>query len=140
MPSNPNLLRRALLANALFSATSGAWMVAFPARTASMLGVAPPWLYAGVGIALLTFALGVGLVRARLRPAEVRLVSALDIAWVLGTLPLAFSPLAFTTTGRGAIAAVASIVGAFALLQLRGLRDAMRDPTPPRCAGRPSEA
>lgn len=127
------LLRRALLANAAFSAVSGVAMLAFAESLAAELGV--PWggLLPGLGLGLLGFAvLLVRVARARrigLRTAGA--ISAADGLWVAGSGALVWTdPTGMTSLGRWLVLGVADVVLLFALAQAWGIRRARRHGAP----------
>lgn len=129
-PAPSDLLRRALRANAGFSTLSGLTLLLAAAPLGSALGIPEPALLRGIGITLLVFAAGLfrNAARSTIRRGEAALASGLDLAWVAGSgLLLAWPSFEPTRLGRGAIAAVATIVLACALLQLAGLRRLARE-------------
>lgn len=126
------LLRGALMANAAFSTTTGALMVLHGGAIAQMLGEWPGWLVTAIGGSLLCFAAVVAFVVLRLRPARALLVSALDLGWVLGTVPLVFVPEMLSPWGQTAVLVVAACVGTLAVAQLLGIRTMVRDDEPGR--------
>jgi hypothetical protein len=125
-------LRAALGANAVFSSLTGLAMLVAGSPLASWLGQVPGWLVNGVGAALLGFAVLVGLLIRRPRPARALGIVALDFGWVLATVPLAFVPSLLTEPGRLAVLAVAAVVTVLGVLQARGIRELVRDPIPGR--------
>lgn len=124
----PTLVRRTLFANAIFSALSGAALVAFGAVLAPLFGLESATFLLVIGGGLLPFAALVG-ASARSPGLERRRVlafAAADVAWVAGSaviLVVAWSALA--PQGRALIGGVALVVGAFAYLQLYGAREAI---------------
>lgn len=116
-------LRRALLANALFSGASGAVMLLTAEPLAALLGFDLPWILMVAGAGLLVFGAGLVLL-ARIRPppvAWVRAVVAADLAWIaltLGALVLWWQ--AWSAAGVAAVVAVDVVVLAFAIVQARG--------------------
>jgi hypothetical protein len=119
------LLRRALLANACFSAASGAAFCFAPSAGAGFAGGFAPSLIALTGGGLLLF--GAGVLRLALadRPGviEARVVIALDVGWVLASAGLWLAvPDSFTDAGRAGLALVAAIVLHFAAMQTAGVR------------------
>ena len=91
------------------------------------LGVSSPWVLRIVGLSLLPFALQIWtLARSTpIPPARVRQVIGMDVAWVLGSVVLlAIDAVPWTAAGVAALCAVAAVVGAFAVLQALGLRQA----------------
>lgn len=122
-PTHP--LRRALNANAAFSAASGLLLALGAVPVARFLGIAPyAWGVAAVGLGLLGFAAEVAR-QARRKPVDARRVGAIcaaDLAWVVASRALlAGWPELLSLAGRIAVAAVAIAVGAFAGAQAIGL-------------------
>ena len=121
------LLQRALRGNAIFSAATGTALLALADVLAPTLGVSSPWVLRVVGLSLLPFAVQVWCL-ARCTPtpsARVRQVIGMDVAWVLGSIVLlAVDAVPWTAAGVAALCAVAAVVGAFAVLQTIGLRQA----------------
>lgn len=117
-------LKAIMGANAASCLGFGALFVIAPAPVAAFLGSppAPTWVVAVLGAGLLLNALH--LVYAATRPAPSRSAvmyfSAGDFLWVAGTLVLILTGTWITTPGGIAAAiAVALVVAAFGLLQLR---------------------
>ncbi|NDJ59690.1 MAG: hypothetical protein GYB67_01115 [Chloroflexi bacterium] len=119
-------LRRVVTGNGIFCISSGLVVALGAAPVAEFLGVASAasvFLIVGIGL------IGYGAVVAwwaNRTPFDRRLAwlaTALDIAWVAGSLALIlFNPFSFTANGRVAILLLAVIVAGFAVLQLTGLR------------------
>jgi len=128
-----SLLRRALLANALFSATTGTLALLAPDRVATWLGLDAPAVIQSTGAQLLGFAAFVAFVarRRRPQPGSVMLISAADLLWVLGTAALlaGWSEL-LSVTGITLLVGIAALVDTFAILQLAGLARQYRHPDP----------
>lgn len=123
LPPTDGLLRASLRANASFSALSGLCFVLASAPLADFLDVAPPALVTGVGVNLLGFAAALLWLASRPSPAMglVRLVIALDLAWVAGTIAGVYAD-AFSRAGALASLGVAGVVAGLAGLQWIGLR------------------
>ncbi len=122
------LLRSALVANAGFSALSGAVLVVASVPLAEVLEV-PAWLLIVIGAGLIPFALGVLRTARTPEPSDVRAIIAADVGWVvvaIGVVILAGSAMA--TTAVVALCVVTVIVADFALLQYVGLRRASSTP------------
>lgn len=122
------LLRGALVANAGFSAISGAVLIVASVPLAEVLEV-PTWLLIVIGAGLIPFALVVLRTARRPEPSDVRAVIAADVGWVvvaIGVLIVAGSAMA--PTAVVALSVVTVIVADFALLQYVGLRGV--SPTP----------
>lgn len=115
------MLKQALAANAVFSATSG--LVLITARGALAAEIpAPPWLFAAVGVGLLVFAVQLAAMVAKPELAR-RLamqVVASDVGWVVATLAaLVVFHARISTLGVVLILAVNVVVAGFALVQFR---------------------
>lgn len=115
----------ALTANALFSATSGVFLLLAPAVAGRWLGVSADLVLRLIGVGLVGFAVFIGLVVHR-RPIDVaaaRLITAADIGWVAGSIALLLVRASwFTSSGVAIVAAVALAVAGFATAQALGLR------------------
>mgnify|MGYP005842119345 CR=1 FL=1 len=118
-------LQRPLWANAAFSSASGFLLVVMPGWWAARIGVGPPWLLAGLGVALMAFA---GLVLwAAARPvdrqAAVAGIIAADAGWVLATPVVMVAGAAqLTGFGQALLAGLAGVVALLGVLQWRGRR------------------
>ncbi len=122
-----SLLPRALRANAIFSAATGTALLALADVLGPTLGVSSPWVLRIVGLSLLPFAVQIWtLARSTpIPPARVRQVIGMDVAWVLASIVLlVVDAVPWTAAGVAALCAVAAVVGAFAVLQTIGLRQA----------------
>lgn len=123
--STPTLLNRAVRANSLFCAGSGAGLLLAARPLSGWLGLPWPALLGGLGAMLVVYGALLWRVSAEspLPAARARIIIALDIAWVVGSaaLLLADQP-GFTTAGKWAVAVVADIVALFALVQFIALR------------------
>jgi len=121
-----SFLRRALRANALFSLAAGAAFVVASGPIARFIGAdIPSTIVLIVGLGLLPF--GTMVYRFTARPAvlpkEARLVTIMDVSWVIGSfLLLVLGWSLFTVAGRWFIWLQAEAVATFALLQMIGLR------------------
>ena len=127
------LLRKALTANATFSAVSaiafilgaGALAPIMFSEAGPLLGLMPSEHLFSTGLGLAPFAALVGFAAFRAPQYEnlVKVIIAMDIGWVVGSvLLLAFAGSVFTTLGAAIIVDIALIVGLFAGLQTLGLR------------------
>lgn len=118
------VLSRSLLANALFSSSSGVVLLLAPMTVASMLGVTSAAPIRIVGAGLVAFGLIVGLlsVRRPVLPQAALAVTAADAGWVAASLVavLAWRNL-ITGAGASIVLGVAVVVALIGLLQLRGL-------------------
>lgn len=130
--SNARPLRLALVANGLFSLLSGASCVLVPSAIASIVFAQPTAVF-GVSAATLVFELGIGLLafaalvlwtsgQSLLHRGRVKLITALDVGWVLASAALLFAaPELWTSAGLTIIVIVATAVAAFAIEQTFGL-------------------
>ncbi|MGH6862189.1 MAG: hypothetical protein ACRECY_18210 [Phyllobacterium sp.] len=119
-------LKNSLMINAVLTGITGLGLAVFPDLSATYLVPgAPGWLIAGLGIALLLFAIEVGLIaqwRIRSRPL-IGFVFIADLLWVIGVPAILLSmPSAFSLLGVIASLAVTAIVACFALMEWRGLK------------------
>lgn len=123
MTITPSLfLRRALLADALASAGTGALMALGAGLLTGMLGL-PEMLLREAGIFLLPYAAFVGWLgtRARLPEAIVWLVIVGNVIWTAASIIL-FVWTAPTALGYAFVLGQAVVVGIFAELQYMGLK------------------
>lgn len=135
-PRDSALLFLTLAFNGAFSLASGVLMTLFSGSVSKLIGFPAPLWLAVVGAGLLAFG-GFVLWRAickRTKRFEVLVISLLDLAWVVGTVPLALiAPGLFNSAGVAVVMAVALVVLLLAALQLSALRRARRG-APPRPA------
>ncbi|HNP72631.1 MAG TPA: hypothetical protein PKK15_16030 [Kouleothrix sp.] len=119
------LLRRTLFADALFSTLGGAGMLLAAGPIAAWLGLGAGWPIALIGLDVLILGVWIGY-EARRTPiaaGRVRLMLALNIAWVVASvLLLLFDPFGLTTAGKWAVAGLADAAAVVALLEYLGLR------------------
>lgn len=123
---NSGLLTTSLQVNIGFSTTSGLLLILGAPWLDDLLGPAP-WVLAGVGAGLLTFAVMLLYGGRRAPLATARMAVAADLAWVAGTIALA--PLvgaSFTTIGKVVAVVVAFVVLILAIAEVTGLREALR--------------
>lgn len=119
------LLRRALVANALFSGLSGMILALGARAVASFLGLNNAIFITVAGALLLLYAAGLFYVATR--PAVNRMAAwlavILDLLWVGGSAVILLSGwLPLTTAGKWAVGIVAEMVFLFALFQYLGIR------------------
>ncbi len=119
---SPLILRSALAINFVLSAGCGLTSIVYASWLAITIGALPAWLFTAVGIGLLVFASGIGWTLRRLRIGQALLISALDLLWVIGTLPLVLVPGLLTSAGGAVVLALAVVVGTLGVLQLLGVR------------------
>ena len=123
-PDRPDLLRRALAADALASGALGALLAAAATPLAPLLGL-PGALLRPVGLFLVVFAAGLGWLctRRHRAPAMVWTVVIGNALWVLASLALAFdSPLRPTMLGVLVVVGQAAAVAVLTALEYAGLR------------------
>lgn len=128
-PRSSTVLRFALAINFAFSLTCGIVSAAFGSAIAGAIGALPVWPITGLGVGLMVFAAGIGWTLLRFRIGWALLVSALDLLWVLATLPLLLVPDLLTPLGAAVVLAIAAIVGGLGVLQLAGVRRMLRAET-----------
>jgi hypothetical protein len=116
-------LRRALLANASFSAISGLVLVSAQRSVVRLLGLPETINLISLGISLLVFA-AILVLFARKNPIKLLhawIAVILDATWVIGSYPLLFV-VPFSTSGKWVVGIVAEVVMVFALMQWLGIR------------------
>jgi len=123
-------LRTALVANAVFSALTGAALLVFGEPIAGWIGVGTPFVHRILGGALLVFAGFVAWTGTRRAVDTFRaaLISLADFSWVIGTVVLILMTLG--TLEAHAILALLAIAAAvlfFGLRQLQGIGELYRD-------------
>ncbi|MDH3248716.1 MAG: hypothetical protein OEQ47_07130 [Acidimicrobiia bacterium] len=121
-----NTLQEALVANAVFSGTTGIGAIALADVLAGSLGP-PAWSLRALGVGLVVFAAVVaGESRAPRARGTSRIIAA-DVAWVAtAVIIIMVSPGWLTGVGRAVLAAVTIAVAALAAGQWRGFQ--MRGP------------
>ncbi len=120
-------LRNILLLNALSSGATGLLLLMAARPIAALFDMQITLPFIGAGIFLLLFATFVLLVALKqpLNLAAVKIVTALDIIWVIASLILVVEIHAFISLpGRVIILAVAAWVALMALLQYKGRKNA----------------
>ncbi len=123
---NSGMARGFLGANAVFSLACGLGLAVFaPAFAAAAFVDAAAWTTAlrWLGIGLVVFAADLWLMRGDrfIGKVPVRLVAAADVLWIAGSAAgLVWFADRLTAVGQGAVVAIASIVGVFAVGQLLG--------------------
>jgi hypothetical protein len=119
-------LKKALLADAAISGAAAVAMMAGSAFLPPLLGL-PAELLLWAGVAMIPFVAGLALVIRQNQVAAGVIVAiiAINIAWVLASLVVAFGPaFAPTLLGKVFVVAQAATVALFAELQIIGLRRA----------------
>ncbi len=130
--SSDRLLRRTLWGNAVFSIVSGAALAMFAGPFARAAAHAPIAVM-GLDLAIVFELLGVGVIafgalcawvasRAPLPGAWARVIFAVDLAWVAGSVLVLALPASWTTAGIAGIVVLAVIVADLAILEYLGLR------------------
>ena len=117
-------LRRALLADAIFSGLSALLLTSTAGELAPLLDL-PAALLRETGLFLIGYAALVGWLAARLSMPKllVAIVIAGNLAWTLASIGLLFSgAVTPNLAGEAAVAMQAIVVGALAELQYIGLR------------------
>ncbi|MDF3072662.1 MAG: hypothetical protein K0S54_329 [Alphaproteobacteria bacterium] len=122
MVNNGNLLRQALLLDAMASGLMGIVMAAAPGFVAQLLNL-PMGFVLYIGIFLIGFAAALLVLRRYPLPALVWLVIVGNAGWVLASIAILFTGLiAPNTLGIVVIAAQALAVAVFAELEFMGQR------------------
>lgn len=124
MPTT-TLLRRALQGNSLFSAMSGLTLLIGANAVSVFTGIESAAILTGLGVVLLLFAADLFWMtrETAVNPTFARLIIALDILWVVGSVLILFTNwVPLTNAGWWSVAIVADIVAVFAILQYIGLR------------------
>lgn len=118
-------LKNVLLINALSSAATGIGLVVFAPIVADLFGISAYKVLWGVGVFLFSFAAMVFIESRKYHHnlKMVRLIIALDITWVLGSVAIVLLQM-FQLSGIGyfAVSAVAIWVAAMAYLQISGVK------------------
>ncbi len=118
-------LKNVLLVNALTSGATGLGLIAFATPIAILFGISEPTPVIEVGIFLVVFAILVFREGRRTiyNLSMVKLIIALDIAWVLvSTLIVLLQLFNLTPLAYFAISAVALWVAGMAFLQINGMK------------------
>ncbi|MFE3451098.1 hypothetical protein ACFXJ8_19465 [Nonomuraea sp. NPDC059194] len=121
-------LRLALAADAVITGGNGLIYLTAASPVGDLLGP-DAGLLRGIGVFLLVYGAAVGLLASRpnINRAATQVVIGLNIAWTLGSVAAVVTGLVeFTTIGAIWAIAQALVVGAFAELQIMGLRKAAR--------------
>jgi hypothetical protein len=123
--SSPNLLRYALIADAVASGAMGLLMIAAAGPLSGLLGL-PQQLLTIAGVVLVPWTAMVAYLatRAEPNPGSVWAVILINLAWVVGSAFVLFGGVVSPTLlGYTFIAAQAIVVFAFADFQFFGLRN-----------------
>src|SRR5262245_38887636 len=119
-------LKKVLVADAAISGVAAVAMMAGSAFLPPLLGL-PAELLLWAGVALIPFVAGLALVirQSRIAAGVIVAIIAVNIAWVLASLLVAFGPASATTrSGKVFVVAQAAAVAPFPELQIIGLRRA----------------
>ena len=118
-----DLLRRALLANCVFSGLSGIILLFGSNRLSGLFGLHMPTILIGAGVLLLVYAAALFLNARRVTVCqiEVSLAVLLNIAWVVGSVGLLFVG-SLSTVGNWTVTIAANIVLLLAVLQFYAIR------------------
>ncbi|MBO9731278.1 MAG: hypothetical protein J7623_21750 [Chitinophaga sp.] len=117
-------LKTVLLVNALSSAAAGLLFLVLAAPFASLFGITNVLLFEATGVFLLLFAGFVmyAATRSPITAGMTKLVTLLDISWVLASMVVVIEfGHVITMVGSLIILAIAAWVALMALLQYRGL-------------------
>ncbi len=117
-------LKKVLIADAAVSGAAAVAMMAGSTFLPALLGL-PAGLLLWAGVALVPFVAGLFLVirQQQVAPGVVVAIIAINIAWVVASLIVAFGPVfAPTLLGKVFVVAQAATVALFAELQILGLR------------------
>ncbi len=127
MPStkSESLLRKSLLANAVFTTVCGLALVLASGPLAALIGAVGVTELIIIGVILLLYA--VDLARTafgeRLPRSRIYYFIVMDVLWVIGSAVVLWGfAVPFTAAGQWIILLIADAVGLFAVLQYLGLR------------------
>lgn len=129
MSTSANKLRNALMANAIFSFTSGIIIVIFSSQLSTVMNIANNATLLFIGIGLLIFAITIVFIRAKkeVHVKSIKSIIVQDWVWVIGSaILLIFRPLGISTVGNNIIGIVAIIVLLLAILQMKSLQQSAR--------------
>ncbi|MEM8908135.1 MAG: hypothetical protein AAGD05_09845 [Bacteroidota bacterium] len=118
-------LKKVLMANAIFSASSGLLLIIARTSIAQLMGITQPLTLLGIGVGLLLFALSVFWEsrRTTIQKKNVQWIIIQDWLWVIGSTGiLLFQAFSLTGLAYALIFGVALIVASFAILQHQHLR------------------
>lgn len=116
-----NLLKRALVANAMFSGLTGSGALVLAGSLSGSLGP-PSWSLRALGAGLLVFAaLVANEARAPGKTGTKQIIAA-DVGWVIGAAAIiVLAPSWLTTAGQMSLVGVTAVVAVVAAAQWRGL-------------------
>lgn len=118
-----SLLKKTLLANALFSDLCGVIMLLGAATIAPLIGLNSPMILAFIGIDLMVYGVWLFFTARRAEPnlTLAKIAVAADVAWVIGAAIVIWLGV-LNTTGNLILAGVTDVVLLFAILQWAGIR------------------
>lgn len=117
------LLKKTLLANALFSDLCGFILLLGASTIAPLIGFNSPIILAVIGLGLMGYGAWLFLNARRAVPslAQAQIAVAADVAWVIGAAVIILLGV-LNTTGNWILAGVTDVVLCFAILQWVGIR------------------
>lgn len=118
-----SLLKKTLLANALFSDLCGVIMLLGATTIAPLIGLNSPMILAFIGIDLMVYGVWLFFTARRAAPnlTLAKIAVAADVAWVIGAAIVIWLGV-LNTTGNLILAGVTDVVLLFAILQWVGIR------------------
>lgn len=118
-----SLLKKTLLANALFSDLCGVIMLLGATTIAPLIGLNSPMILAFIGIDLMVYGVWLFFTARRAEPnlTLAKIAVAADVAWVIGAAIVIWLGV-LNTTGNLILAGVTDVVLLFAILQWVGIR------------------
>ena len=133
-PTNSAALRRAMIANAVFSLLTGGFMLAVPGRVAALLGPPIGTIIVVIGATVAAYAIALVMAAAVVRtPDRIGMAAvAVDLGWVFATVfVLAVWGRELNRVGAWVLVGVATVVALFAFLEARGTDRIYRDSRKP---------
>ena len=117
------LLKKTLLANALFSDLCGFMLLLGASTIAPLIGFNSPIILAVIGVGLMGYGAWLFLNARRAVPslAQAQIAVVADVAWVIGAAVVILLGV-LNTTGNWILAGVTDVVLCFAILQWVGIR------------------
>ncbi len=120
-----NLLKKALRANALFSALCAADLLLFSQDAAELMGSFAPLILIVLGIGLAVFAGSLLIVSesSNINVGLAKVITVMDIGWVVGSILLVVIASSWlSTTGIAIIGLVSVVVSICAYFQAKGIQ------------------
>jgi hypothetical protein len=124
-PGQLTIVKRALIANSLFSGLSGIIALTAHSKLSALIGLSRESIIFAIGLGLILYASWLAYVatRAPINASAVRAAVLADGGWVIGSIALVvLQPSWLTIPGTLLIGVVALIVALFAAIQWYGLR------------------